>query len=214
MELTILASLAISTFFTALGVLSHTTKRTIVFLALQAASIGFVELVYCLLGLITGLHMEALISFLAAFVEWFTSAAVSPLIIYWGTIKTEDVSEKPLIRNRKVIISIVVLTVLWLTLGCWFSNILPERLNVLPFVVLMLLFSSILIVYRKDPFKILVGLNMAENSLYPLIAESPISLVPFMLGLMVFVNLVGVFVVMEAYRDYGTTLVSKWRLNG
>lgn len=211
MELTILASLVISTLFTALGALSHTSKRAIVFLALQAASIGFVELVYCLLELITGLHMEALISFLAAFVEWFVSAAVSPLIIYWGMIKTEDLLEKPLINNRKVMISIVALTVLWLTFGSWFSNIFPRRLDTLPFTALMFLFSSILIVYRKDPLKILVGLNMAENSLYPLIAESPISLVPFILGLMVFVNLVGVFVVMEAYRDYGTILVSKWR---
>ncbi len=212
MELTILASLVVSTFFTALGAFSHTTKRAIGFLALQAASIGFVELVYCLLELITGLHMEALISFLAVFIEWFTSAAVSPLIIYWGMIKTENISEKPLVNNKKALASIVTLTVLWLIFGSLFSNLLPKRLDILPLTALMLLFSSFLIVYRKDPLKILVGLNMAENSLYPLIAESPISLVPFILGLMVFVNIVGVFVVMEAYREYGTILLSKWRV--
>lgn len=211
MELIVSAFMIISIFFTILGALSHTTKKTIIFLALQAASIGFIELVYCLLGLITGLHMEALIKFLAMFIEWFTSAVINPLIIYYGMIKTEDISEKPLINDKRVVLSTIALTISWLTFGSWLSSNLPRKLETIPYVTLMLFFSSILIVYRRDSLKILVGLNMAENSLYPLIAESPISLVPFILGLMVFVNLVGVFVIMEAYRDYGTTLVSKWR---
>jgi hypothetical protein len=64
---------------------------------------------------------------------------------------------------------------------------------------------------RADPLKILVGLNMAENALYPLFAESPLVLIPFMLGLMIFVNAVGVFIITEAYRDYGVLSIREWR---
>lgn len=211
MDFIVLASLTVSIFFTAFGAFSRATRRSIFALALQAASIGLVELVYCLLDLITGLHMQALIHFLAAFAEWFTSAVISPLIIYWGIIKTENVLEKPLINSREGIVLIGLIAAAWFILGSWFTSLLPKALEILPFTGLMLLFSSFLLIFRRDPLKILVGLNMAENALYPLLVKSPISLVPFMLVLMIFVNIVGVFVVTEAYREYGTIIVSKWR---
>jgi len=211
MEISVLASLAISLFFTVLGSLSQTSKRTVIFLALQAASIGFVEFMYCLINLVIGLHMEALIDFLAAFIEWFTCAVVIPLIIYWGIMKTEDISEQPIVGGGRLIALSVVLTILCLIVGDLSSSVMPKNLETSPFVVFMFASSCILMAYRRDPLKILAGLNMAENAFYPLLAESPLNLIPFMLALMVFVNIVGVFITIEAYREYGTTLISKWR---
>ncbi len=211
MEIAVLVSLTISVFFTALGSLSLTSKRTIIFLALQAASIGFVELMYCLINLIIGLHMEALIDFLATFIEWFTCAVVIPLIIYWGIRRTEDIFEQPIVDGKKAIVLSIALAILCLIIGELSSSAIPESLETLPFVAFMFASSCILMIYRKDPPKILAGLNMAENAFYPLLAESPLNLIPFMLALMVFVNIVGVFITIEAYREYGTTLISKWR---
>jgi hypothetical protein len=211
MEIAVLASLTISLFFTVLGSLSQTSKRTIIFLALQAASIGFVELMYCLINLIIGLHMEALIDFLAAFIEWFTCAVVTPLIIYWGIMRTEDIFEQPIVDGKGVIAISAISTILCLIIRELSSSVILKSLETLPFVVFMFASSCILMVYRKDPLKILAGLNMAENAFYPLLAESPLNLIPFMLALMVFVNIVGVFITIEAYREYGTTLISKWR---
>ncbi|MEM2851427.1 MAG: hypothetical protein QXW18_06470 [Candidatus Bathyarchaeia archaeon] len=211
MEIVVLMALASATLFTVLGLSSRTTRQTILFLALQAAAIGFVELMYCLINLITGLHMEALIDFLATFAEWFSCAAVSPLIIYWGMIKTEDAIDQPIIGARKAAMLVAAITVSHLILGIWLLPLLPEKLETLPFVALMFSLPVLMMATRRDPLKILAGLNMAENALFPLLAESPLSLIPFMLVLMIFVNIVGVFVITEAYREYGTSTITKWR---
>jgi hypothetical protein len=55
---------------------------------------------------------------------------------------------------------------------------------------------------------------MAENALYPFIAESPLGVIPFMLVLMIFVNVVGIFVITQAYREYRTLSITKWRGTG
>jgi len=211
MEIVVLVSLVISVVATALACFTRNTRQTVRFLSVQAATIGFVELMYCLINLLVGLHLEALIDFFAAFAEWFSCAIVIPLIIYWGMIKTENVTDKPVISIRKAAILVVAITgsymILWI--GRLFS--LPVKLDILPFSMLMFSLSVFLMATRRDPLKILVGLNMAENAFYPLFAESPISLVPVMLALMIFVNIVGVFVIIEAYREYGTLSITEWR---
>ncbi|MBS7635677.1 hypothetical protein KEJ34_09430 [Candidatus Bathyarchaeota archaeon] len=155
--------------------------------------------------------MEALIDFLATFIEWFTCAVIIPLIIYWGIRRTEDIFEQPIVDGKKAIVLSIALAILCLIIGELSSLAIPESLETLPFVAFMFASSCILMINRKDPPKILAGLNMAENAFYPLLAESPLNLIPFMLALMVFVNIVGVFITIEAYREYGTTLISKWR---
>jgi len=211
MEIIVLVSLVISVVATALACFARNTRQTVRFLFVQAAAIGFVELMYCLINLLVGLHFEALIDFSAAFAEWFSCAIMIPLIIYWGMIKTENMTDKPVISIRKATILVVAIAVLYIILWIWPLFSLPVKLDVLPFSMLMFSLSIFLMATRRDPLKILVGLNMADNAFYPLLAESPISLVPVMLALMIFVNIVGIFVIVEAYREYGTLSITEWR---
>lgn len=211
MERIVIAALTISTFATLCGVFAKTTRQMIRLLSFQAAALGLVELIFCLINLIMGLGFEALIDFFATFAEWFSSAVISPLIIYWGMMKTENVSDKSIVNIRRGGILLIVIVVSNIILCILTSSFLPAKIDVLPFVALMFSLSIFIIVTRVDPLKILVGLNMAENSLYPLFAESPLVLIPFMLVLMIFVNIVSVFIITEAYRDYGTMSVRRWR---
>ena len=211
MEIIVLVTLVVSAFATSLACFARDTRQAIRFLSVQAAVIGFVELMYCLINLLVGLHLEALINFFAAFAEWFSYAVVAPLIIYWGMIKTENMIDKPVISIRRITILVVAIAVLHMILWIFLLFSLPAKLDVLPFSLLMFSLSAFLMTTRRDPLKILVGLNMAENALYPLLAESPISLVPVTLALMIFVNIVGVFVITEAYREYGTLSITEWR---
>jgi len=211
MEIIVLVTLAVSTFATSLACFARDTRQAIHFLFIQAAVIGLVELMYCLINLLVGLHIEALINFFATFAEWFSCAVVVPLIIYWGMIKTENMIDKPVISIQRIIILVVAIAVLHMILWIFLLFSLPTKLDVLPFSLLMFSLSVFLMTTRRDPLKILVGLNMAENALYPLLAESPVSLVPIMLALMIFVNIVGVFVITEAYREYGTLSITEWR---
>jgi len=211
MELVVVATLIASIFVTLYGIFAKTTKQLIRLLAVQAATLGFVKLVLCLIDLTLGLEFEGLVDFFATFAEWFAAAVITPLIIYWGMIKTEDVYDEPVINVKKVGLLLVVIVILSVILSVFALQFLPEKINVLPFVALMFSISVFIIATRSDPLKILVGLNMAENALYPLFAESPLFLIPFILVLMIFVNLVGVFIIAEAYRDYGAMSVKTWR---
>ncbi len=212
METIVVVALTISTFATSCGIFAKTTRQMICLLSFQAAALGLVELIFCLVNLIMGLGFEALIDFFATFAEWFSAAAISPLVIYWGMIKTENVSDKPIVNVRRGGILLIAIVVSNIILSIFTSSFLPAKIDALPFVAFMFSLSIFTIAARVDPLKILVGLNMAENSLYPLFAESPLALIPFILTLMVFVNIVGVFIITEAYRDYETMSIRKWRL--
>jgi len=213
MEPIVIAALIASTIATLCGVFAKTTKQLIRLLAVQAATLGLVQLVLCLINLILGLGVEALVDFFATFAEWFAAAVISPLIIYWGMIKTKDVYDEPVINVGRVGLLLVVIVILSIVLSFFALRFLPEKINVLPFVALMFSISIFIIATRTDPLKILVGLNMAENALYPMFAESPLFIIPFILALMIFVNLVGVFIIVEAYHDYGDLSVKAWRLS-
>ncbi|MBS7660033.1 hypothetical protein KEJ28_05060, partial [Candidatus Bathyarchaeota archaeon] len=153
----------------------------------------------------------SLIDFFATFAEWFSAAIISPLIIYWGMIKTENVYDEPIFNIKRGGLLLITVVALNVILSIYVLHYLPQKINVLPFLALMFSLSIFIVATRADPLKILVGLNMAENALYPLFAESPLFIIPFILLLMIFVNLVGVFVIVEAYRDYGSISVKKWR---
>ncbi len=211
MEPVVVATLIASTLVTLCGVFTKTTKQLIRLLAVQAATLGLVELASCLINLILGLEFEALVDFFATFSEWFVAAVITPLIIYWGMIKTENVHDEPVINVKRVGLALVAIVILSLIPSFFISQFFPEKINALPFVALMFSISVFIIATRTDPLKILVGLNMAENALYPLFAESPLFLIPFILTLMIFVNLVGVFIIVEAYRDYKAISVKAWR---
>jgi hydrogenase-4 membrane subunit HyfE len=214
METIIFVALTVSTLATALGCVGRDTRETILFLSMQASTIGFVELLYCLFDLIIGLHIEALIDFFATFAEWFSCAVASPLIIYWGMVKTENNTDQPVIGTRNTAILLAIMTLFYWILGTWILSPLPSKFEAIPFSAFMFSMSVFLMSTRKDALKILAGLNMAENALYPLIAEIPLGLIPFMLVLMVFVNIVGVFIIMEAYREYKTLKITEWKCMG
>jgi len=211
METIVIAALTISTLATAFGVFAKTTRQLIRLLSIQAAAIGLVELMFCLMNLLTGLGFEALVDFFATFAEWFSAAAMSPLIIYWGMVKTENMSDQPVVTPRRGGILLAAIVISNIILSIFTSSFLPAKIDALPFIALMFSLSVFITATRADPLKILVGLNMAENALYPLFAESPLVLIPFMLGLMIFVNAVGVFIIIEAYRDYGVLSIRRWR---
>ena len=126
-------------------------------------------------------------------------------------IKTENVNDEPMFNIKRGGLLLITIVALNVILSIYVLHYLPQKINVLPFVALMFSLSIFIVATRADPLKILVGLNMAENALYPLFAESPLFIIPFILLLMIFVNLVGVFVIVEAYRDYGSISVKKWR---
>jgi len=211
MELMALITLAAASLITALGCFARSTRRTIIFLSMQAIAIGTVELVHCLINLIVGLNIEALVYFFITFAEWFLAAAVIPLILYWGVTKTENILDEPIIGIRRLILFASLITPLYVGLWLFQSPALQGKMASLPFCMLMFSLSIFLISTRNDSLKILVGLNMAENALYPLLAESPITLIPFILALMIFVTAMGTYIVVEAYRDYGTISVNRWR---
>jgi multisubunit Na+/H+ antiporter MnhC subunit len=214
MELLVLLALLVSVASTLAGSVSKSTKQTIQFMSLQAAAIGFVELMYVLVNLVSGLHVEALVKFFAVFAEWFSAAAVSPLIIYWGMAKTENFEDRPMMSAPGVAMLLGLLVLAHLGLEFLYSRYLPTQLEAIFFISLMFTLSLFLMATRKDPFKIIVGLNMAENALYPLLARSPLNVMPFILVLVVFVNVVAVYIVIESYRDYQTLDLSRWRLTG
>lgn len=211
MEVLSTITLMVAALITALGCFAESTRRTIIFLSIQAIAIGSVTLVRCLIDLIVGLNVEALIHFFIAFAEWFSAAVVVPLILYWGVVKTENVVDAPIIGARRLAIVVVSTAILYVILWVFQPQILQEEMVTLSFCMLMFSFSIFLMVTRRDSLKILTGLNMAENSLYPLLAEIPMMLVPFILTLMIFVTAMGTYIIVEAYRDHGTILVDRWR---
>ncbi|MCX8171236.1 MAG: NADH-quinone oxidoreductase subunit K [Candidatus Bathyarchaeota archaeon] len=211
MEILSTVTLVVAAFITALSCFAESTRRAIIFLSIQAIAIGSVTLVRCLIDLIVGLNIEALIHFFIAFAEWFSAAVVVPLILYWGVVKTENAFDTPVIGVRRLAILVASTATLFIVLWIFQPQTSQGEMITLSFCMLMFSFSAFLMVTRRDSLKILVGLNMAENSLYPLLAEIPTMLVPLILALMIFVTAIGTYIVVEAYRDHGSLLVDRWR---
>jgi len=155
MELAVIATLIMSTVVTFYGIFAKTTKQLIRLLAVQAATLGLVELALCLINLILGLGFEALVDFFATFSEWFAAAVITPLIIYWGMIKTENIRDEPVVNVKRVGLVLVAIVILSLILSVFASRLLPEKIDALPFVALMFSISVFIIATRTDPLKIL-----------------------------------------------------------
>lgn len=211
MEPIVFITLLISAAFTVLAFFAGSTKRIIHLLVLQAGAIGFFALMTCVVNLIVGLQFEALIAFFMAFSEWFSCVVISPLIIYWGMVKTKNQKDKPSIGFRNSLMLVVTISVISILIGSGIFFTLPPQFDVLPFTFFIFAIAISIITTRKDPLKILVAFNMAETALYPLIVQSPIGIIPFMLAIMIFTNIVGVFVISQAYKEYGTLSINEWR---
>ena len=210
MEVVVFITLLVSAAFTVLAFFAGSTKRIIHLFVLQAGAIGFFALMICIVDLVVGLQFEALIVFFMAFFEWFSCAIISPLIIYWGMVKTKNQEDKPSIGFRNSLVAVALITIVSIVVGIGVLFTWPAQFEVLPFTFFIFAVSIGIIVTRKDPLKILVAFNMAETALYPLMVESPITIIPFMLAIMIFTNVVGVFVISEAYKEYGTLSINEW----
>jgi hypothetical protein len=211
MEIIVFITLIISSALTVLAFFAGNTKRIIHLLVLQAGGIGFFALMTCIVNLVVGLQFEALIAFFMAFSEWFSCAIISPLIIYWGMVNTKNQQDKPNIGFRNSVIAVVLIAIVSVAVGIGVVLTLPPAFEVLPFTFFIFAISIGIIVTRKDPIKILVAFNMAETALYPMMVESPIGIIPFMLAIMIFTNIVGVYVISQAYKEYGSLSIDDWR---
>ncbi len=103
MEITVILALMVATFFTVMAYFARSTRQMIFFLSLQAMALGSFQLIVSIVELVLGLHLQALLDFSIAFAEWFFSAAVTPLIIYWGMIKTKS-TYAPIISEQRIVI--------------------------------------------------------------------------------------------------------------
>lgn len=211
MELAILLTLIVATFATALGCSARTTRQAIVFLSAQAAIIGFEELTYCVLDLLLGLQFEALVDFLATFAEWSFAAIGIPLLIHWGMKKTENTSDEPFFKVRKTAVPLGTIAMLCVVLSTYPMFSLSAKLDFLPFSLLMVSLSFFLIITTKNSLRVLIGINMAKNALYPMYSEGPLIMTCLILSMAIFITAVGVYVIVEAYRNHGTLLIDRWR---
>ena len=210
MEIVVLITLLLSAAFSVAAFFAGSTKRFIHLLVLQAGGIGLFALMTCIVNLVVGLQFEALISFFMAFSEWFSCAIISPLILYWGMVKTKNQDDKPSIGFRNSVVVVVLIAVISVVVGISVLFALPPEFQVLPFTFFIFAISIGIIITRKDSLKILVAFNMAETALYPLIVQSPITIILPMLAIMIFVNVVGVFIISEAYKEYGSLSIDRW----
>lgn len=210
MEAVVFITLLVSAAITVFAFFAGNTKRIIYLLVLQAGAIGFFALMTCIVNLVIGLQFDALITFFMAFAEWFSCAIISPLIIYWGMVKTKNETDQPSIGLKNSLITVLLVSIISLILGIGVLFPMPHEFEVLPFTFFIFAISIGIIVTRKDALKILVAFNMAETALYPLMVESPVGVIPFMLAIMIFTNIVGVFVISEAYKEYGSLSIDDW----
>ncbi len=211
METLVFGFLIVTTVITIAALFIQSARCMVYTLVLQATTIGFVQLMYCVVELFLDLSPEALADFFYAFAEWFVCAAVVPSIIYFGLARTTYSFIKPTIKGMNVIVFVCLLVLAHFALGLWLQSWFPSRMETFIFAILMFNISIATMVINRHAIKILIGLNMAENALFPLLVESPAIFVPFILVAVVFVNIVAVYVIIFAYQTYNTLLVTDWR---
>ncbi|MEM2142002.1 MAG: hypothetical protein QXS20_10510 [Candidatus Thorarchaeota archaeon] len=154
---------------------------------------------------------DNLLKFLVSVLELLIAAVVTPGVFYLGVRKTLDVVDTPRIGYRNTTVVVIVLIVLHLATWVVIQPILMMDLTVLGTVILGVSVSLLMIAIRDDPFKIMVGLNMAETALFPYLEKTPMAVVPGLLVLIVFVNVVGTYIIYHSYLEYGVMSVDEWR---
>ncbi len=128
-------------------------------------------------------------------------------------VKTKNQQDNPSIGFKRSVMAVVLIIIISIAVAIGVLLTLPPAFEVLPFTFFIFAVSIGIIITRKDSIKILVAFNMAETALYPMMVESPIGIIPFMLAIMIFTNIVGVFVISEAYKEYGSLSIDDWRWN-
>jgi len=212
MEVTVFLALCFASFIAVLASIAPKTQRMILFLSLQAVAIGVAEVTNHLVDLTLGLTFETFAKFLATFAECFSSVVLIPFLLYICMRKTENSDSNPVIGTKKIVITMIFMIILYLVLEAFpVFGLLPLQLNIFPLCMLIFFQSIVIMATRRDAIKILVGLNMAINALYPLLAHLPLVYVALELAAVIFVNIIAIFVVIKSYEEYGTLFVTKWK---
>ncbi|MDI6847260.1 MAG: hypothetical protein QMD23_03920 [Candidatus Bathyarchaeia archaeon] len=212
MEVMVFPAFWFAMLITVLASVAPKTRRMIRFLSLQAGAIGVVELIYRLADLTPGLTVESVVKFLAAFAEWLSCAALIPLLLYMCMRRTENSDSKPVIDTQKIVIAMIIMIILYLVFEVFLVfGLIPLQLNVFPLSMLIFFQSIVIMATQRDALKILVGLNMSINALYPLLTHLPLAYVALELAATIFVNIIAIFVIRKSYAEYGTLLVTGWK---
>lgn len=213
MELSTIVTVFLAVILTAAALFMKDTEETLDLLRFQASVMGAVELIRGLDELYTGALSEAVPDFFSTFLLWTFSVAITPAIISRGISRAGREIDEPIIGTRKSAIIITAMSVLYIAATFVFARLrlLPENLNTLPLYLLIFSLSIFNMVVRRDPLKILIGLNMAENAFEPLIAEVPLILLVLALASMAFVNGIAVFVIAEGKMEFGSLQLDQWR---
>lgn len=198
---------------TAVASIVKDTKDALDLLMFQAGMMGAVELLRGLNELYMGLLPDALIDFSSTALLWIFGVAVTPAIISKGISRAGNQVEEPLLGKKRSVIATIAITISFfiLTMLSTRLRLLPEQLDMLPLYVLIFSLSMFSMLNHRDPLKILIGLNMAENALEPMIAE--VSLIYIVLGLasMTFVNVIAIFIIAEGRAEFGSLQLGHWR---
>lgn len=211
MNLLLFLSIFVLAGLTVLACYTKTSNRLILILAIQATAVTMASLAPILLELTLTWQPDTLVKLATAVGEWVFAAIVTPLIIYYAVKKTVNVADQPTIGVRNTSILITVMVAAQALLWSLAYPLMSEEFIIFIPVILALSIDFILIATRDDPIKILVGLNIAETALFPFIEQTPLIFIPPLLLLISFVNVVGVFLIIHAYREYGVLSVSEWR---
>ena len=213
METAVFLAFSPAILITAWALITRETRRMIHILSLQAATIGIVELLSCIIDVIAGLTFEAFIEFLMTFVEWISCVALIPFILYLCMKKTENSVSTPMVSVRKTVAIMVTMAIAYLALEAWLVsfNPIPTQLETLPLCILILSEAIVVTAIHRDAVKILVGLNMAINALYPLLSHVPLVYIAFDLGSIIFVNMIATFVIAKSFDEHKTLVITEWR---
>lgn len=213
MELSTIVTVLLAIILTAAASLVKDTEDALDLLRFQAGAMGAVELIRGLNELYAGVLSEAILDFFSTFLLWTFSVAVTPAIISKGISRAGREVDEPIIGTRKTAIVVIAISILHLTANivCVHLRLLPDNLDMLPLYLLIFSLSIFNMAVRRDPLKILIGLNMAENAFMPLMAEVPLILLALALGSMEFVNEIAIFIIAEGKTEFRSLRLTHWR---
>lgn len=198
---------------TAVASIVKDTKDALDLLMFQAGMMGAVELLRGLNELYMGLLPDALIDFSSTALLWIFGVAVTPAIISKGISRAGNHIEKPLLGKKRSVIVMTTIAILFfvLTVLSIRFRLFPEQLDMFPLYALIFSLSVFNMMNHRDPLKVLIGLNMAENALMPLMAEVQLIYIALAMASMEFVNEIAIFIIAEGRAEFGSLQLGHWR---
>jgi len=190
-----LVSTSLATLISLVAVHTLEPRRVVLALVLHSLTIGLLEAYYCL-GKEAGELSYTVLSLL------INSVAVPYLLLRLALSMTSAGGRIP----RWVTAASLSLLCLYAYIAvCPLAELGKAALCAASAAVPLLMVAS-----GRDPVRVLVGINMASNSLHPLLSEAPALLSLLSSVSMLLANVIGVLVALSAYREYGSPLIEGW----